>query len=194
MCVCTFPYDPVNSCSQMLIFTVLQEREKESNSHWTLGICSRWKPWNQNTRCSLFPNTFAFNALKAVVFGDAERAWEMNFKNIFDPVFLKKTQRQEHSLTAFHTSSLLGSSEVFLITTVLQQCIFHSLNHVFRLWEVSSMHVSVTGPSWISYGILTEDIWCRGALSNQMVFPLLFQNQLQDQRWQHMGAANDMLT
>lgn len=51
----------------------------------------------------------------------------------------------------------------FPITTVLQRCILHSLNHAFGLRLGGGIHVSVTMSilPGISYGLLTEDIWCQ---------------------------------
>lgn len=63
-------------------------------------------------------------------------------------------------------------SEVFLITTVLQQCILPPLNHVFRLRVGGGMHVSVTMSvlPGISCGILTEDIRCQGPCQTRWSF------------------------
>lgn len=63
-------------------------------------------------------------------------------------------------------------SEVFLITTVLQQCILPPLNHVFRLRVGGGMHVSVTMSALpgISRGILTEDIRCQGPCQTRWSF------------------------
>lgn len=80
---------------------------------------------------------------------------------------LVKTLIQCWSSKKKNTRSQLFTLEIlrflwgFLITAVLQQCILHSLNHVFRLCLDGGIHVSLTMSilPGLSCGLLTEDIW-----------------------------------
>lgn len=58
--------------------------------------------------------------------------------------------------------TLPGSSKGFPITTILQQCILSSLNHVFKLQLDGGFHVNLTMSvrCGICCGLLTGDIWC----------------------------------
>lgn len=85
----------------------------------------------------------------------------------------KQKRKQNRALTRSYSHVRpQAPSEVFLITTILQQCILPPLNHVFRLGVGGGMHVSVTMSvlPGISRGILTEDIRCQGPCQTRWSF------------------------